>query len=184
MTSGLFDLEGGADATLTGIESRTLRAMLHLERRHVAILAETAGLGDVTTERVTQWERSKGRGYPPELVDLLRRIQAAASDMAGQMAAAAKSQAAEVALGGGAVRMTIIRPRGHGRIMTLLRLPAAADVRFSPPQLLALDEGGGDFWQRLADAAVVEAAQRLSWDQDLPVHVELDSAADPDAQAA
>lgn len=179
MTSGLFDHETGADPTLSGIESRTLRAILQLERRHVAILAETVGLGDVTTERVTQWERSKGRGYPPELVDRLRRIQAAASDMAGQMVSAAKDLPGE-----GEARMTIVRPRGHGRVMTMLRLPAAADIRFTPLQLQALDEGGGDFWQRLADAAVVEAAQRLSWEQNLPIHVDLDSAADPDAQAA
>lgn len=183
MSSGLFDLEGGADATLTGIESRTLRAMMHLERRHVAILAETVGLGDVTTERVTQWERSKARGYPAELVDRLRRIQAAVSDLAGQMVSEATS-APVTAAREGSPRLTIIRPKGPGRIMILLRLPDSADVRFTTAQLTDLDEGGGDFWQRLADAAVVEAAQRLSWEQDLPIHVEIDAAADPDAQAA
>ena len=189
MTSGLFDIEGGADATLTGIESRTLRAMLHLERRHVAILAETVGLGDVTTERVTQWERSKGRGYPPELVDRLRRIHSAVSELSGRMANEAWREARAATLAAlPTARLTIVRPKGHGRIMTLLRLPADADVRFSAAQLQALDEGGGDFWQRLADAAVVEAAQLLSWEAarlpwvaGLPVHVELDSAADPNA---
>lgn len=180
MTSGLFDIEGGADPALTGIESRTLRAMLHLERRHVAILAETVGLGDVTTERVTQWERSKARGYPPELVDRLRRIQSAVSELADRMVSASNDRRMCGVEPGGRGRAVIQRPRGPGRVMTLLRLPDSVDVRFTPDQLLALDEGGGDFWQRLADAAVIEAAHRLAWHTDLPVHVELDSAADPE----
>lgn len=170
MTSGLFDLNGGASPELTGIESRSLRALLQLERRHVAILAETTGEADVSTERVTQWERSKGRGYPAAVVNRLRGLQSATSDLADQLAADARAGAAD--------RLTLTRPRGPGRIMTLLRLPEAADIRFTARELSRLDEGGGDFWQRLADAATVEAALRLQWEDGRPVHVVLDAASD------
>lgn len=167
MTSGLFDLNGGASAELTGVESRTLRALLQLERRHVAILAEAAGETAVTTERVSQWERSKGRGYPPALVELMRSVQLATGELASVMVGAAMREGGE--------RLTITRPRGPGRIMTVLRLPEVAGLRFSEDQLRRLDEGGGDFWQRLCDAATVEAALSLQRDDNRPVHVALDA---------
>lgn len=163
MTSGLFDPHGGADPTLTGVESRTLRALLQLERRHIAILAETVSNERVTTERVTQWERSADRGYPGGLVTLLRDIEGAVSDLAGQMAGQARRDREG--------RMTILRPRSKDAIMARLRLAEAAEVRFSPDQLKALDEGGGDFWQRLCDAAVASAALSLGFSDNRPVHV-------------
>lgn len=162
MAGGLFDPEGGGDPTLTGVESRTLRALLQLERRHIAILAEAAGEPDTGTDRVVQWERSKGRGYPAALVVMLRDIEAAVSEFGHGLA----TQADETDEG----TLTIRRPRTAGDIAAALRL-SAVGLDFTPDQLKALDDAGGDFWQRLADAATAGAATRLGLSDSRDVHV-------------
>lgn len=160
MGSGLFDFDGSASAVLTGIECRILRGLLSLERRHVAILADVVAPGSQTsTARVGQWERSKGRGYPPALVVLLR-------DLVEEVAGRGRT------LSG----LTTVGPDGRWT----LRVPPADDMRqllanimerdLSPAEATALDNGGGDFWQRLADAVVIEAA-RIGAEEDRPVHV-------------
>jgi|GEM_PF-2569189 len=162
MRSGLFDDFGGADPTLNGAESRILRAMLTLERRHIGILAGiVAGDQDVTTDRVTQWERSTGRGYPPELVTFLRHLIGEIQEMGRVMG-----------------DKTGIQPDGR----CLLSRPEEASLRLLFRNVLdrdltdaedkALTEGGGDFWQRLSDAMVIEAA-RVGYNQDLSVHVRM-----------
>lgn len=159
MASGLFDFDGSASAALTGVECRILRGLLNLERRHVAILADVVVPGSQTsTARVGQWERSKGRGYPPAVVVLLR-------DLVEEVAGRGRTLSALTTVD--ANRWT-------------LRVPSADDMRqllanimerdLSPAEATALDNGGGDFWQRLADAVVIEAA-RIGAEEDQPVHV-------------
>lgn len=179
MTTGLFDTDGQGGGELTGIESRTLRALLGLERRHVAILAEIVTGQDVTTERVTQWEVSKGRGYPVALADHLRGVLNGVSNYAWRLASQTEEawrlltdpDGRDAAPEGGRV-LVIRRPRGAKRILQVLALPAQVGRPYTPEELRKLDDGGGDFWQRLADAAVVEAAHTLSCDlPDAPIHV-------------
>lgn len=153
--AGLFNLHGGDGGVLTGLESRTLRALLHLERRHVAVLARILGRDDATTARVTQWEVSKGRGYPPPLVELLQDLETAVGDLALELAASAARSP-----DGSAV--TLVRPNGAMRIMALLRLPQTTGRAFTDEQIQWLAEDGGDFWQRLCDAAITRAAWLLN----------------------
>lgn len=162
MAGGLFDPEGGGDPTLTGVESRTLRALLQLERRHIAILAEAAGELDTTTDRVVQWERSEGRGYPVSLVVLLRDIEDATAYLGRELAHGAVRD--------GTGRVTIMRPKSADEIAAALALPTAG-VRFSDAQLKALRDGGGDFWQRLGDAAVIAATSRIDLAATPEVHI-------------
>lgn len=166
MNTGLFDAHGGTDPTLNGIESRTLRAMTHLERRHVALLCEIIQGRPCTTERITSWETGD-RGYPADLVVHLRDIAEAIHEMATQLVLTARREGD---------RATLIRPKGSMRIMEMLKLPEMADLYLTDRHLKALEEGGGDFWQRLCDAAMVEAASLLAQDVD-NVHVEIDRAA-------
>ncbi len=170
MTTGLFNA-GSPQAEFTGIESRTLRAIVHLERRHIAVLADHLGLINTTADRVGQWERSKGRGYPPELADLLRCLAQAVADMAADLAVVSDRDE---------TRITLLRPRGPRRVVQMLRL-ADVGVRFSDRTMTALDEGSGDFWHRLADAAVVQALHELAGKDHRPLHVIYDPEADPNA---
>lgn len=160
MSSGLFDDFGGADPSLTGLECRILRAMLTLERRHIAILAEFTGTTDVDTDRVTQWERSKGRGYPPALVTLLRDLIEELQGLGRTIANATGADADG--------RWTITRP---GPIPIAQSLEAAMGRDLTTAEHEALTEGSGDFWQRLMDVIVIEAA-RIGRDLDNSIHVE------------
>lgn len=171
MTTGLIDIPPDGDPPLTGTESRLMRAALHLERRHVAVLAEIALGRDTTAERVTEWERSKGRGYPREVLVLLAQIGLAVEGLAASLAHDA------LATGPGVVR----RPRGHDRITALLDLPAQLGRAFTPTELRALDEGSGDFWQRLCDAAVLGALRALKSRGVWPARVVLDAGGGPSA---
>lgn len=171
---GLFDLHGGEGDAISGLESRTLRALLHLERRHVAVLAQIVGEADATTARVTQWEVSKGRGYPPVLVAFLQDLEQAVGEMASDL-----HGAAEAVMGEDSV--TLLRPRGAMRIMALLRLPAVTGRRFTDDELDRLAEDGGDFWQRLCDAAVTRCALSLKAEGHETVRVVFDHRPDPEA---
>lgn len=159
LTEPLF---GSRDANITGVESRTLRAALNLERRHVVAYANAMGLADriVTMAVLTNWERSKGRGYPPPLVRGLSQLEQALWLMASDLATTAK-QAPGTAL--------VRRPLGARRIHQMLsRLYV-----FRPAELEGLDEGGGDFFQALADAAVARACLQLR-DEGLEARVVFD----------
>ncbi|MGQ3016979.1 hypothetical protein [Phenylobacterium sp.] len=151
----LFGLEG---EDLTGAESRALRGALNLERRHVVALANALRIGDreVTTALLTNWERSKARGYPTALVDALHALESAVEGWALNMAREAMS----VSFGDPAI---LRRPLGAKRIHQLLE-PAAVGLPLTAAQLTALDQGGGDFWQALADAAITRAATLLGRD--------------------
>lgn len=164
MTSGLFDPEGGADPHLTGVESRTLRALLQLERRHIAILADIVTGEDTNVDRVVNWERSKGRGYPAALVVILRDMEGAVSELGGVIALTAERA--------GGDRLIIRRPHKAPEIIAALRLEEVAGLRLSSNALGALNEGGGDFWQRLCDAATASAATMLGNRDNRPIHVE------------
>lgn len=161
MSSGLFDTQGGVDPHLTGPESRILRAMLTLERRHIAILAEIVTGSDTTTERVTQWERSKDKGYPPALVVFLRDLVDEVTGMGHAMGGLTVTDADG--------RWTITRPL-PASIRPLLC--EVLERSLTTDEEKALEDGGGDFWQRLADVAVIEAA-RMGRDMDCAVHVEV-----------
>lgn len=73
-------LLGEPDQDLTGIESQILRVALGLERRHIARFAVAMGCyggRPVTVEKVTEWEKSQGRGYPADLREALENIESA-----------------------------------------------------------------------------------------------------------
>ena len=132
---------------LTGVESRALRAVLGLERRHVALLAKVLGLGGgkgMDPNRVVQWERSKGRGYPPDVLSALLSVLHAVQDGAGALRAQASVS--------GAIR----RPLGDRGVFTVLHLDRAG-LRLTPGQLAGLDADASGFWQHLADAMVTHA---------------------------
>lgn len=154
-TRRLFGLEG---EDLTGAESRALRGALNLERRHIVALANALRIGDreVTTALLTSWERSKGRGYPTALVDALHALESAVEGWALNMA----REATGVSFGDPAI---LRRPLGAKRIHQVLE-PGAVGLPLTAAQLSALDQGGGDFWQALADAAITRAATLLGRD--------------------
>lgn len=141
---------------LNGIESRTLRRVLNLERRHVVMLANAIEVyaTPVTTSAVTSWERGTPGGYPEALTTAMEAIEDAVSTMAADMENTCGldvlrgSQEHEVA--------TIRRPLGAKRIFKLLDL-GGHGLSLSDQALRVLDEGGGDFWQALCDAAVSRA---------------------------
>lgn len=145
-------LISGLGNELTGVECRILRASLGLERRHVARFAEAMGYGRVepTVERVTAWEKSKGRGYPPDLVDGLDRLDAAVDAWASEGAAESV----------GEWFAEMLRPLGHRHALRMLA-PDRYGLRFTPDQLEAIDQPNGEFWLALADTAIARAALYL-----------------------
>lgn len=152
-------LFGAPGEDLTGPESRSLRAALNLERRHVVALANALRIGDriVTTELLTNWERSKARGYPLELVDALNDIERALCAWADALPAAARTTERLANDGVGTLR----RPLGAGYVIHQLMAHNLDPLLFRADVLKDLEQGGGDFWQALADAAIVRAAQSL-----------------------
>jgi len=163
ITSGLFDPTGAASPDLNGVESRLLRAMLRLEPRHVAILGDLLGLQDTTSERVKQWERSAERGYPPQLVTLLRSLQQPVEAVGEHLAARAVHRDGIT---------TIPRPKDAARIAFRGDLASLLPSGLSDEGVQRLDDGGGDFWARLCDSALCRAADLLS-STSYRIHVEL-----------
>lgn len=143
---------------LSGPESRALRASLNLERRHIAVLVTAAQLWakrPAATSDVAMWERSS-RGYPQELVHDLQTLDVAVGRLSADLAEEAeRDTAAEVA--------TLRRPRGPKRVHQLLRLHEIG-VDWGPEVVGSLDADGGDFWDRLADAAITRAALQINVD--------------------
>ena len=156
----------------TGVESRALRSTLNLERRHVVALANAIGLyaDDVTTSQVTSWERGKPGGYPEALTTALETIASAVRWMAGGLVEEAMVNAGLIdegfLEGEDALRrilyerwgtaLQLRRPLGAKRVLMLLDL-GAHDLVLDHHALDVLDQGGGDFWQALADAAISRA---------------------------
>ena len=88
--------------------------------------------------------------YSDLLDELERAVEAWALDMAAEDADGRR-------LGDPAI---LRRPLGAMRIHQVLEL-GAAGLPLTAAQLSALDQGGGDFWQALADAAITRAATQL-----------------------
>lgn len=151
MSEGLFDYEGGGDARLNGVECRILRALLALERRHVAVVADVILGLDATTERVTQWERSRERGYPEAVVTLLRDLVHLVGEYGGALYRAGAREGA---------RITLHAPPDAAVIRDSLDWGSMLPTPLTAEAVAHLDAGAGDFWQRLGDAALVEAARR------------------------
>lgn len=151
---------------LTGVECRALRTALGLERRHVSIFAEALGLDTEGGRRVMQWERSKGRGYPGELVDRLLDVDQAVQRLADDLADTAEQT--------GQIR----RPLGHRRIFTLLDL-GRQGFALSPEALEALDANTGETWHALMDAAIARALVDLR-SNDQSARVVMDREPDPE----
>ncbi|MEH0194595.1 hypothetical protein V7S57_02550 [Caulobacter sp. CCNWLY153] len=162
MTFHMFGLRG---EPLSGPESRALRSLLNLERRHVTALANALGFfkREVTTSDVTMWERSKTHGYPEALTTALDQILTAVRNAGDVLAAQACTTAAankdEVA--------AIRRPLGARRVVGLLDLPAEGLV-FSAAGMAILDTADGDFWQALADAMTNYAVFSIRDDESNP----------------
>jgi hypothetical protein len=137
---------------LTGVECRILRAALGLERRHVSRFAQAMGYGtvDPTPERITAWEKAKGRGYPADLVAGLTALEGAVEAWA--------RMATEEAAGSGAY--VLLRPLGYRYAFAQLGL-AGYGLTLTPDQLIALDDINGEIWLALADAAIARAALYL-----------------------
>jgi len=163
-TIPLFDLSDARD--LSGVECRTLRAALNLERRHVVAMANAMGLADreVTMALLTNWERSKARGYPGPLARALTQLEEATMSMALSLVA---DQGKGVDAG------VIRRPLGARRIHQLL----SSNFVFRPHEVAALDAAGGDFFQVLADAATARACGILR-DRGVAARVDLDRETD------
>ncbi len=151
MTDHSLFIAGSVGEPLTGQECRILRASLGLERRHVAVLADIVlGMGDITTERVTGWERSRGRGYPAEVVTLLQTLAAAVER-------GARLILEDRAGDGGDDRPVILTPLEKGWAWQAV----AKGYDISPDMIERIDSGSGDLWPRLADAALVLASYRV-----------------------
>lgn len=167
-TAPLF---GAADQDLNGAESRALRTSLNLERRHVVLLAEALAFtaDPVTTARVTQWERSTGRGYPRELVALLNTLDAAVERRAAPRVAPEPDVKSH---------RVLRRPLGGRRIAQLLDL-AAHGLPLTPRQFEVLDREGGDIWQCLMDATITRAALRWRLEGRPALRVVLDKEPEP-----
>lgn len=143
MTARLFQRFGDpASGELNGAESRALRASLNLERRHVVAMVNALEIfpEPLTLDRLTQWERSKGRGYPLGAVTALEAFSAGVDRLAATFA-------------GPVAR----RPVGGRRIAQLMAL-AQGGLHLDRAAFDMLDQGGGDFWQVLCDAAINRAA--------------------------
>ena len=146
------NLIGRPGDELTGVECRILRAALGLERRHVARFALAMGYGSVspTPERVTAWERAKGRGYPPDLVQGLTTLDEAVEGWARQAVDEAQGHGAPI----------LWRPLGYRYAFAMLDL-ACYGLTLSPDQLAGIDDVNGEFWVALADTAIARAALYL-----------------------
>lgn len=150
MSKGLFDYEADGDACLNGVECRILRALLGLERRHVAVVADVILGINATTERVTQWERSRERGYPETVVALLRDFMHRVGEYGGALYLSGDREGACI---------TLRAPRGvtfRGGLDWVASRPSPISAAAAD----RIDAGAGDFWQRLDDAALIEAARR------------------------
>jgi hypothetical protein len=140
---------------LTGIESRTLREALHLERRHVAGLTTALGLwdrGEASTEDVTGWERSKGHGYPLAVSEVLQQLNAGVEDLVDHLYERTYRGKGEVA--------TVIRPRGdaHWSFPGLRDSVEGLSEAEADKQLRAYGE---DFWHSIVGAAITRLALAL-----------------------
>ena len=147
-------LIGHDGVDLTGVESRMLRAALNLERRHVVALANAMPVGDqpTTLDRLTVWERSKGRGYPPALVEGLNALYAAVRRLAEEMRISAINERPE------ADRLVLRRPLGGRRTVELLCLPLHGLV-LSEFQVNIIEQDSQDFWQAITDKVIVLALE-------------------------
>lgn len=153
---------------LNGIECRTVRAALGLERRSVAAWANLRfhAPKPVTAADITSWERSKGRGYPQDLVEDLARLEMGVQQMAERMYADAVDKR---------THLILRRPMGGRRILAMLDLGNVGLI-LTEDQLAALDsaDGAREIWQALADAATVRAALEAARQYDLHPQIEMD----------
>lgn len=169
---------------LTGVECRILRAAVGLERRHLARIIDTLDLAPGVVEaksertsawidRITAWEKSKGRGYPAAVVVALTALEDAVQAWA--------LQAGDEA--GGEGEAVLYRPLGARHAFALLELDRYG-LTLTPAQMAALDNPNGEIWLALADTAIVRAALYLRPQPIRPrrsegaTHVELDRTPD------
>ncbi len=139
-------LEGRA---LNGAECRALRTSLHLERRHLTRLVNVMGLmrgPRCQNDDIGKWEAQVG--YPRALVEVLTRLDEAASALAVRLHA-------DAGLTPG-VR-AIQRPQAS-EISAALPLVDVGLILDEPTRAVLMGDEG-DVWQRLFDAVVVKVGE-------------------------